>query len=390
MPGCYTLARGKSMRLIFLFMTLIPVCAFAQKDPQIEALMKRIELLEKQQEEILLNQDQNSNQVNSFLKDNLTFGGFFESAITTMNGPDMRFQMMPANHFLGLNIAADFNDNLHFVTQLLSGLVFPVTNQHNDPRNLVTPQREFGTAFFGSILTQGYLEFSRSSNARIQTGLGYVPFGYYPQQRELVLFVRRGGPQLLRTTDLIAPLWTGVHLSGNLDSTRSGYHLYTTTTLDDTNVMGLGGRLWANSYNDSITGGLSSQVVKYEGHTGEILGADIRMHLDRWVITSEYAIHMTEGKDPWTAYIEPTFRITEEYLIYTFADYAQSTRNETTSLIKDPFNKWEYGGGINWLPTAFTRLRAGVTFNDYVGSREVIRGQERDYISFDLSAGVAF
>jgi hypothetical protein len=267
--------------------------------------------------------------------------------------------------------------------------VSPLNNQHNDPRT--TPsQREFGDFFFGAVLSQGYLEFAKNSNARIQTGLGYVPFGYYPQQRELVLFVRRGGPQLLRTNDLFSPLWSGVHISGNLNNTRTGYHAYTTAPLDNTNIMGLGGRLWAVSPEDTISAGLSTQVIKYEGHTSEIFGSDVRLTWDRWIITSEYAIHMAEGQDPWTAYVEPTFRINEEYLIYTFADYAQSARNETSRLIDDPYNKWEYGGGINWLPTSFTRLRAGVTFNDYVGSREVIRGQERDYISFDFSAGVAF
>lgn len=355
-----------------------------------DALIKRIELLERQQDELLLNQ-QSGNQVNSFLKNNLTIGGFFESAVQTLDGPDTRFQAMNTSNIIGLNIAAEFNGNIRFVSQILTGLVYPINNLHNDP--LATPDdRRFGDPFFGAVLSQGYLEFSQSSKFKIQTGMGYVPFGYYPQQRELVLFVRRGGPQLLRTNDLFQALWSGVHVLGNFgDTSRMGYNLYTMNPLDDTNKLGLGGRLWTASQDDVFLGGLSTQVTKYEGHTSEILGADVRFYWEKIILTSEYAINMAEDDDPWSAYIEPSFRLKDdEFLIYTFADYASSTRNESTGKRIDPFNKWEYGGGLNWLPTSFTRLRAGVTFNDYVGTRAEVAGQDRDYVSFDFSVGVAF
>lgn len=379
------------MNWFLLLGLFVSISAFAQKDPQIEALIKRIEQLEAHQEELLLSSEKSSNQVSSFLKDSLSLGGFFESAVQTLDGPDTTFQMMNTSNILGLNIAAEFNNEIRFVSQTLTGLVNQVENQNNDP--LATPgDRRFGNPFFGAVLTQGYLEFSKSSQLRIQAGMGYVPFGYYPQQRELVLFVRRGGPQILRTNDLFQSLWSGIHLSGNIGNTsRSGFHLYTMNPLDDTNKLGVGGRLWTTSENDKVTAGVSSQTVKYEGHTSEILGADVRYAGERMILTSEYAIHMAEDSDPWSAYIEPSFRLTnDEFLIYTFADYAMNSRNESNGGRLDPFPKWEYGGGLNWLPTSFTRLRAGVTFHDYIGTRAEVLGQDRDYLSFDFSVGVAF
>ena len=228
------------------------------------------------------------------------------------------------------------------------------------------------------------------SNMKLQAGIGYVPFGYYPQQRELVLFVRRGGPQLLRTNDLFSALWSGLHLSGSFSSGRSGYNLYSMNPMDNSNVMGGGGRVWAMSENDVIGGGLSTQVVKHGGHTSEILGSDIRINWKSLILTTEYAIHMTENEDPWTAYVEPAFKLSDEFLLFTFIDYARSTLNESSATRIDPYSKWEYGGGLNWLPTSFTRLRAGLTFNDYTEHTSVISGQDRDYISLDLSVGVAF
>lgn len=377
------------MNILVIAGLFLSSVAFAQKTPDIESLTKRIEQLESQQEELLLNQSESGNQVKAFLKDNLTLGGFLESGVTGWDGEDTRLQIVNQSNILGLNFAADFNNQFRFVSQFLTGLTNPTLNIHNDPRT--TPNdREFGDLFFGAVLTQGYLQYSNWSDFRIQAGMGYVPFGYYPQQRELVLFVRRGGPQLLRTNDLFSPLWAGIHISGNTTVATSGYNLYTMNPLDRTNVLGVGGRVWTRSQDERIGAGLSSQVVKFEGHTSEILGADMRIDTSRMVVNMEYAIHMAEENDPWTAYIEPAFKLkNEEFLIYTFADYAQNARNQTSAVLQDPHTKWEYGGGMNWLPTSFTRLRAGLTFHDYLESDNLL-GKERDYVSLDLSVGVAF
>jgi hypothetical protein len=287
---CYT----QNMNRILLLGLLVSFSSFAQKDPQMEALTKRIEQLEKQQDELLLNQP-SGNQVNSFLKNNLTVGGFIESAVQSLDGPDTRFQMMNTANIIGINIAAEFGNNLRFVSQTLTYIANPLLNPHNDPLEATANDRRFGDLIFGAALTQGYLEFSTSSDFRIQTGIGYVPFGHYPQKRELVLFVRRGGPQLLRTNDLFQALWSGVHISGSVGkSSHAGYHLYTMNPLDETNRLGMGGRLWATSENEKLSGGLSSQVVKYNGHTSEIVGADARLNLEKMVITTEYALHMTD------------------------------------------------------------------------------------------------
>ena len=91
--------------------------------------------------------------------------------------------------------------------------MIPLQNEHNDPRaaSLHLPsRREFGPYAYGSILTQGYLEYDLTDSVHAQTGMGYVPFGVAFQQREPVLFIRRGGPQVLRMTNLVSPLWSGV------------------------------------------------------------------------------------------------------------------------------------------------------------------------------------
>lgn len=375
--------------LIFLSNSLL---AQSTSQKQIDDLTKRIEELELQQSEFLIKSSDSEKDVQSFLKDKLTLGGFFEAGILTISGPDTRLQSMNDSNILGLNFSAEFSNRIRFVSQIITGLTYPIPNPHADPR-ATNPDREFGSPFFGALLTQGYLEHTLNDNHRIQAGVGYVPFGYALQQRELVLFVRRGGPQILRTPQLVAPLWTGVHLLGSFSDSKSswGYNLYTANPIDDANVLGVGGRLWWASQDDRLTTGLSSQVMKYENSTSEILGSDIRFVWDNFIVTTEYIRHMAEENDPWAAYLETgMYVLKDEFLLYLFGDYSANERNKTSSTISDPLRKWEYGGGLNWLPTSFTRIRFGVTYNDYVGIDSKILGQNRNYLSFDTSVGVAF
>lgn len=382
--------------LIAILLTLSSLNIWAQSEEKLKELTRRIEELENQQQELFLQVQPEGNQVNSFLKDNLAFGGFFEAGINVIDGEDTKFQMLNTSNLLGINLAAEYNGRLRFVAQTLTGLTFPLVNPHNNPA--ATPdERQHNTLVFGSIVSQGYLEYLISNNMRIQAGLGYVPFGYASQQRELVLFIRRGGPQIIRTNNqIIAPLWNGIHLSGDysIDGSDYGYNLYTTSPIDpSTNqTLGVGGRLWWSSMNNNVTAGVSAQAGKYKSATDEVIGTDLQIRNEKFLLTTEYAQHVTSGEDPWSIYLEPgVMFFDDQWLFYVFGDYAQNPLNTIgATKIPDDYSKWEYGTGVNWLPTSFTRLRMGFTYHDYVRSNARISGQERDYYSFDLSVGVAF
>ncbi len=379
------------MKWLILLSLVLTGKTFAQNASQIEALTKRIEQLESQQEELILSQGSQKNQVNSFLKDNLTLGGFFESGFSIFDGPDTRFQAMYSGSTMGLNLSAEFSEKLRFVNQTITILTYPLLNPHNNP-TLTPKTRTYGDPLFLATVTIGYLEMPVSENFLVQAGIGYVPFGYAAQQRETVLFIRRGGPQVLRTSNLIQPLWGGLHLSGTFRPENAGFNLYTVNPLDESNTSGIGGRLWANSDEDRFRFGVSTQVMKFGGHTSEIIGADAIYASERFFIASEYVSHMTgEGRNPWTAYIEPAIKLfDEEILLFVFSDYSDDPLFELNSVTYDPMIRWENGVGINWLPTSNTRFRATVAREDYLGKNSTIGGKNRDFWYFDLSAGVAF
>lgn len=385
------------MKKIFLFLLLLsPSLSSAQTAPEWAALNQRVEELERQQ---IYNEAENrKTRVNSFIRDSLTIGGFFEPAFSIIQGEDTRTQATNASNTLGINISAEYTDRLIFVSQFLTGLNFPLQNQHNDPRAVafnLPETREFGSFFYGALLSQGYLQYVLSESHTISAGIGYVPFGYYPQQRELVLFVRRGGPQILRTTDLFSPLFNGINLQGRFDrgSRAWGYNLYTFNRLEDAKRPGLGTRVWTHTSDEAVAMGLSYQTIKYNRKIESIFGSDLRLNLNKFILTTEYARHITAGQDIWSYYVEPSLYLHDEDLLgYVFFDYSRNPNNKTGSgrtALLDPISKYEYGAGLNYLPTSFTRLRLGFTCHNYADT-PLISGQERDYLSLDLSAGVAF
>jgi hypothetical protein len=210
------------------------------------------------------------------------------------------------------------------------------------------------------------------------------------------LFIRRGGPQLSRTTNLVSPLWSGLHAYGSLAhaGTHLGYDAYTYTPVLDPKVPGFGGHLWWSTPGEKTILGISSQTGKHGGESRESVGTDFRWKHDALSLTAEYATQLGASSDTWSMYLEPSlFVLREEVLLYLHADYLDDPNNLTTGGtggIPDPIRKWEYGGGVNWLPSSYTRLRLGISYNDYVGSNAVVAGQDRDYVSVDTSVGVAF
>ncbi len=367
----------------------------ARAEPTLESLGRRIEELEKQQELHLSEASEPKSQVHAFLNDNLTLGGFYETGFLVIDGDDTKLQAANNSNTLGLNIAAEFSSNIRFVSQIWVGFSHPLQNEHNDPT--ATTERGFERFNFGALLTQGYLEYSLGRAFVVQAGTGYVPFGYALQQRELVQFVRQAGPQLLRTNNLVSPLWSGIHVHGSFDQGKNdwGYNFYTFTPVFYPKQPGVGGRLWWSSADEEVTLGLSSQLGKTELGSYEAVGTDLRLDFHPFSIKAEYIRHLEDDEDPWSAYLEPSvFIYQEELLLYVFGDYANSSMNRAASAVTltelDPYRQLEYGAGLNWLPTSFTRFRFGFTYHDYLGKTAVQEGLDRDYFSFDLSAGVAF
>jgi hypothetical protein len=389
------------MKTFFILTILFCTSLYAATDREFEELKKRIEDLESQQEQLLMSATEPKNSVGSFLNDNLTLGGFFDGGYNFIAGPDTDTQWVNNSNALGLNLSAELGGKYRFVTQLVNIISVPLLNENSDPNaptvNL-PKSRHYEVYSTLSVLTQGYLEYNFNRMYNLQGGLGYIPFGYALQLREPVLYVRRNGPQLVRqNTNLISNLWSGFHLYGSkaIGKKEYGYNVYTFTPTRKAHFMGLGARSWMSLDDEKVIAGISAQIARNEDETYKTVGADARFDFHPFQIRTEFAeLISKEVQNSWSAYVEPGFWIyDEEVLFYVFGDYFYGANNETglgAVTLPDPIQKWEYGGGLNWLPTSFIRLRLGLTYYDYVGNQAVKQGQNRDYFGVDTSVGVAF
>lgn len=373
----------------FIFLAGAAPCGFAAVDPEVEA---RLRELEGAVEENRLARFGADREVRSFLNTHLSFGGFSETGIHGIFQRDHQPQAAVTSTALGLNVGAEFSESLHLATQLISLIEIPIANPHDDPRHSTTPRRSFGAYSLTNVITQAYLEWERSEAFRVQGGIGYAPFGVTFQQLEPVLYVRRGGPQMLRSGgELVHALWQGMHVRGQFGGSlaRWGYNAYTFSPAMNTKMLGLGSRLWLELLRGALGAGLSSQTFSRGKGTFTTVGSDIRWRAGRLTLTGEIAKSYGVGEQPWSFHLEPDLDVYgQAVLIYIFGDYLERVSSRTGSL-PAPFRKWEYGAGANWLPTSFTRLRLGLAYNDYVGSYVANPGG-RDYWLLDLSAGVAF
>lgn len=337
-------------------------------------------------------------RVTTFLGGSISIGGFFETAVTHLYGPDMETQTSGNIHTLGLNLAAQFNEKTKFVTQTLTRLVVPLRNLNNNP-NLTPSQRGFVGYNFFSIVAQGYLEYRMSDFFIVQSGLGYTPFGIASQQREPQLFRLRGGSQIIAYDDgdtigIVSPLWTGLHFYGVLPVNRNlGYDLYTFTPVNKVSTLGVGGRLW---YKASENATLGTSVQSGEQAKGYFFshGFDVDLKYNEYGFVSEYGYAKNSGDvlDAEFYYFEPYFKFAEDrWLFFINAEYIDTLeRTDVFTRLPDPVKKWQYGGGFNWLPIPNARLRLTYLYHDYLDETDMISGQERDYNTIDFSTAVAF
>ncbi|MGZ3691738.1 MAG: hypothetical protein ACXVAX_09550 [Pseudobdellovibrio sp.] len=340
---------------------------------------------------------QSKDRMAPFLGEKISFGGFFETGVTHLSGPDTPAQVSANSNALGINVAADFNEQFHFVSQYLTGLSYPLVNQNNNP-NLAPSQREYEGVSVFTIVAQAYLEYRASQAFAIQSGLGYAPFGQAFQQREPVLFRRRGGPQMVDTTDqnivgIAFPLWQGLHILGSVDLPhgRWGYDFYSFSPSSNPKTLGGGTRLWwADSQTTTI--GVSLQSADQGQSSYYSYGYDVDVKINKFGVTAEFARSVQSGgaQALVSYYVEPYYEISDgKWLVYAVADYINN-RDHVVGTIADPYEVMEFGGGVNWLPIPNARIRLGVLNHDYWGSTDTINGQRRDYVSLDLSTGIAF
>ncbi len=393
--------------LVTAFGLFFAFSSFAQNGEQnkdeLQALKTRLQELNDKIDDIELKQTLGTGTVKSYLNDVILIGGFFETGIEYFQGEDTDRSLTASSHVLGLNIGAQLGSKYFFNTQILTGLTFPLLNPHNNPRagDVGLPEsRDYGPINFGAVVPQGYLEVRNSEKFNLQAGLGYAPFGYALQQRELVLFKRRNGPQLLNATGgdgvtIASAIWSGVHLYGELSKKFDlNYNLYTFTPLSKTDTLGVGGRISKDLKDSDSTVGVSFQNGRREQGAFQAVGVDIDLQKDSFGLIAEAAANFNEGgENPWSFYLEPYYSLDEDKKLYYVAlDYLSDPLGQTfgSGVLQDPFRKWIYAVGMNWLPEPYIRYRAGLSWHDYVGGSAVIDGQNRDYQSFDLSLGLAF
>gem|GEM_PF-782163 len=406
MTAFFLHVRRKNMRMQrLLFILCLLIISPSLHADRFRDLEKRIKKLEKRQAELTAKVGGKRGRLRSFIAEDLSLGGFFESNLKIITGPDTDTQVSAQSQMVGINLSAELTDKVRFVNQDLISLSFPLQNEHNNPSHGIASlptKRTFGALSFGATLAQGYVEYAPWDSFKIQGGMGYVPFGIAFQEREPVLFLRRGGPQMIRSSSvdgvtIAAPFWTGVHFLGRFDSFEKGhwgYDFYTATPQSDPKMLGGGGRFWWMAPQDIVTLGTSFQIANRGPDTYQALGTDLAVDLGRFGANFEYARNFSSAKDPWSFYLQPYFELLEgSIILHADVDYLNNTVGVTSlgSLsVADPYQKWEYGGGVNWLPLASVRMRLLFLMNDYVGSTAFIAGQNRNYFTTEFSVGLSF
>lgn len=368
-------------------------------------LERKVGELQQEQDEIFKQLASEKYSVRPFLGDEILIGGFLDSGITGLWGPTTHTQVSTASDFFAVNVAAHLNPAIRFNSQILFNPGFPLLNPNNNPLGSqfgLPSSRRYGTLTTITSISQAYLEYGRNPGFTFQMGRGYVPFGIAFQQRDRVLFRRRNGPQMISadTPDnvvIASPSWTGAHILGAfaLGPGRWGYDLYTLTPLSDPSDLGGGTRAWFEVL-PPLTLGTSLQIAKRDGTPYEAIGMDASFKDGNLGADAEWAVNLSTGSAgiSRTFYVEPYYTFSQEkFLVYLAADYLDDAVGQNIAVngfLPDPYAKWEFGGGINWLPYTFTRFRVGVLFHDYMGNSAAEAAEYRNFFSLDVSGGVEF
>lgn len=393
--------------LCFLLTILAPFASYGANGSEsqvtadeVRVLKKKVELLEKSLSSLVVKSYDSNGRVQSFLAESLSLGGYFENSIQSIWGENTSTQTVADAHRMGINVAADLGKRFRFVGQYSAGFNYPLRNEHNNPASgsqILPPQRTYQEVTFGSLLSQGYGEYAFNENWMIQMGMGYTPFGYAFQLREPVLFIRRGGPQLIRTQGIaniiIAdPFWKGLHVKGRVLE-QVGINLYTTTSLGHDGKMGGGARLFWE-LDDGMILGASTQTGRQSGVQYWSYGFDAVFDFRYGGFKFEIANNKSSLGEPVSYYFQPYIRLLQRKLtLHLDFDYLKNELGLTTlgsSSVADPYIKWEYGIGFNYQFLPNVKIRMGYILHDYTGVRSLVNTQNRDYQSLNISSGISF
>ncbi len=352
-------------------------------------LSKRLDELERKINRIDARDPESEGTVGTFLAEHISLGGFFEHAIVGNFSKDADYMLSAGSNILGINLGVKINDKFRFVSQELVVLTFPFTFEPD-----VTRRSFSNTPAIAALVAHAYGEYMPNEKFRLQMGLGWVPFGIMTANREFPLYLRRGGPQIA-SGGLTMPfaIWQGVHFLGTFDTNigRVGYNLYSTTPTTDANMLGGGSRLWWSAPNDKIKIGTSAQILDWGTDTVFNVGADLDIKYKSFGVRTEYARSFTAGTDIWTAYVQPYFEFNDgKWVIHADADYANRPMQANDAATFLPFEKWELGGGVNYLPWHFLRARLLFLYHDYRGVSATTAGLTNDYYTVEYSTAIEF
>ena len=367
-----------------------------------ETTDERLERLEKTLAEMTSKTYSRQGTLQTYLADSLYFGGFFENSITSVWGPDTPSQVVADSHRLGINMSADLHPRFRLITQTSFGFSYAFRNEHNNPNHgssLIPLKRSFEDVTFGSLLSQAFGEYDLGSKLKIQMGMGFTAFGRAYQVRDPVLFLKRRGPQIIRTSGvnrvLIAdPFWKGVNVLGAFDDKQElQYSLYTTSPLDHSGKLG-GGARFAWNPSAHMTSGLSAQRGYQMDMSFLSYGADMSWTGERFGIYAEWAQFKSDLGDNESYYAQIFLKTLEQSLVFFVdSDYLKNTLGQTTvgsAALNDPYIKWEHTVGVNYYFYPNIKVRLDLIYHDYVGERAILSGQNRDYYSGSLSSGISF
>lgn len=352
-------------------------------------LSKRLDDLERKINEIDARDSESGGTVGTFLAEHISLGGFFEHAIIFNESTAAAYQVSASSNILGINLGVKLNDKFRFVTQELVVLSFPLLFEAD-----VTRRTFSNTPTLAALVAHAYGEYTANEKFRLQMGLGWVPFGIMTANREFPLYLRRSGPQIA-SGGLTMPfaIWQGIHILGDFDTNagRIGYNLYSTTPTTDATMVGGGSRVWWSAPNDKIKIGTSAQILDWGTDTVFNVGADLDIKYKSFGVRTEYARSFTAGTDIWTAYVQPYLELDEgKWVIHADADYANRPLQANDAATFLPFEKWEMGGGVNYLPWKFLRARLLFLYHDYRGVSATTAGLTNDYYTIEYSTAIEF
>ena len=335
------MSRTRCAATVLIFLS---VCGAQAADSPNSDVQQRLSDLERKQDEIFKQLNSEQGKVTTFLNDKISLGGFFETAMTGLWGPQTKTQFAVTPTNFALNLAVDFNEQVRFVSQTLATAEYPLNNPDNDidaPSVGLPSTRQFDLITTSLSLPQAYIEIGTKPEFSLQVGRGYVPFGIAFQNRDLVLFRRRGGPQMINANNpgnivIAAATWSGAHLTGTvrLKEGQWGYDAYSLTPASNPSTMGGGARLWVDA-TSHLTVGASSQVFDRHGFTSTTVGADLKYKNGAVGMDAEWATDYTaSGFGVSTSYYaEPYVSLfSEKFLIYLAADYLGNPEGKPSEL----------------------------------------------------------